>query len=604
MANLTIADLFQPEPSGVDPTNQAATPASGTFLEKYLTTGATIGLSTTSWQPGDPTRTLIAICSVVDAQRDGLISLFAQGGFLDWAATGTVTYETAPGVVVTAYVTPDPSILSQNPTGAPGWLDVLAFEVYDVERESATYAAGPLYLVNETGSTYSYAAGTFHVANALTAASPPPTYSNRAALSLTPSPSTAITSASVSGPLVTLAVASVAGLAVGTVVFVDDTGNVTLDKTWQVLISVTTGHVQFNEPGASGTASTGTLYAPASFTFQADVIGPGSNAVAGALTDLVTTQLGVESYNAQSFIGANWESNPALAARCRLRLAALSPSGPSGAYDYFARTSAQILLDDAIEVASAGGGTTTVALVNGPITRSLVQLNKYTGIVTVTIANADASTDGCTNNLITAATAASPIALTLTDPHNAQTGDFAYVSGVEGLTGADGYWQITKTGANTLTLDGSTGAGSYTTGGTAEVGDLGMVDLIIADNALPDNETEITQWAGTTSITPAGTVYVPAAKVPTYTAAMASVLAVYFATAPIGGVTNVEAQNVIPIDVIIGLLYAAGIEGQGQTSYVVSVSGVTLNGVAADALVGVTNVPVLSGVGGISVVGV
>ena len=144
MSNLTIADLFTPAPSGVDPTNQAAAPASGTWLDTVLAAGARIGLSTTSWQPGDPTRTLLAILSVIDAQQDGLVSTFTQGGFLDWAATGSVTYETAPGVLVTQYVTPDPSILSQNPTGAPGWLDVLAYEVYNVEREQATYAAGQL----------------------------------------------------------------------------------------------------------------------------------------------------------------------------------------------------------------------------------------------------------------------------------------------------------------------------------------------------------------------------------------------------------------------------------------------------------------------------
>lgn len=603
MSNLTIADLFTPAPSGVDPTNQAAAPASGTWLDTVLAAGARIGLSTTSWQPGDPTRTLLAILSVIDAQQDGLVSTFTQGGFLDWAATGSVTYETAPGVLVTQYVTPDPSILSQNPTGAPGWLDVLAYEVYNVEREQATYAAGQLYILNESGSTYNYAAGSFHVANTLTSASPPPTYSNTAAITLTPSASASVTAISIVGTLVTLTVPTV-GLSVGQLCFVDGTGNATLDGQWVTLASVGASSVQFTLVSASGVGTTGTLYSPAAFDFQADVIGPVSNAVSGAVTTLVTTQIGVEVYNPSSWIGANWESNTALVARARESLAALSPSGPAGAYVYFAKTAFQLLANNPILVPAAGGGKTPVTLTNGPITRALLTLDQYTGIVTLTIANAGGTTDGSTSNRVTAATATSPIAITTQSPHGMVTGDFAYVSGLEGLAGAAGYWQIVKTGASTFTATGSTGTGSYTTGGTVECGDLGMVDLIVADNALPDNETEITQWAGTASVVVAGTVYVPVAQVQNYTAALQAAIAVYFATVPIGGVTNVEANNIIPIDAIIGLLYAAGISGQGQASYVQSVTAVTLNGSPADLALTPTNIPVLSGgISSINIVG-
>lgn len=605
MANLTIADLFTPTPSGVDPTDAAATPAEGTWLQTALYTGGVIGLSTTSWQPGDPTRTLLAILSVIEAQQDGLVSLMAQGGFLDWAATGTVTYETAPGVTVTAFVTPDPSILSQNPTGAPGWLDVLAYEVYDVERESATYASGPLYIVNESGSTYTFAAGTFHVANVLTTQSPPPTYSNFAAISIAPSPNTAISALSVSLGIVSVTVASVSGLSIGQLIFLDGTGNTTVDQTWVTISGIAGSVVQYLSATVTGTASAGTLYAPLAFTFQADLIGPVSSAIAGGITDLVTSQIGLECYNPSAFVGANWESNTSLVQRCRLRLAALSPSGPSGAYQYFALTAFQILADNPILVPSSSGGTTPVTLVNGPITRALVQLDIFNGFITVTIANAAGTTDGSTSNPVTGATATTPIAVTVFSAHDMITGDFCYVSGIEGLSGADGYWQITKTGASTFTLNGSVGTGSYTTGGTVECGDLGMVDLILDDNALPDCLTEFTQWAGTVNVTVSGTVYVPAAQVQAYQISLAQVLLVYFTTVPIGGVINVETNNIIPLDAVIGLIYAAGIQGQGQKSYVQSATNVKINGTAADLSISPVDIPVLvNGINDIIVVGV
>ncbi len=608
MANLSIADLFTPAPSGVDPTNTQAAPASGSWLATAIDAGATIGLSTTTWQPGDPTRTLLAILAVIDAQQDGLVSLMAQGGFLDWAATGTVTYETTAGVTVTQYVTPDPSILSQNPTGAPGWLDVLAYEVYNVEREQATYASGSLYLVNESGSTYNYATGTFHVANALTTASPPPTYANTTAIALTPSPTSAITNMSVGGGGLVTVTCSTAGIFVGEIVFLDHTGT-NLDGLFQTITNVGSTTVQFLYPPAAGSASTGTLYVPAAFPFQADVVGPGSNAVAGGITTLVTSQVGIESYNATSFIGNNWESNASVVNRCRLSLAALSPSGPSGAYQYFALTAFQLYADTPIDVTSSGGGTTPITLNYGAITRASVALNKSIGIVTTTIANANGTTDGSTSNPIFALTATSPIAVTVTNPHGMVTGDYAYIAGVQGLTGADGYWEVTVTGTPitgyTFTLNGSTGTGVYTTGGTAECGDLGMVDLILQNNVVPDCLSEITQWAGSTTVALTGTVYVPAAQVTSYQAALSAILATYFATVPLGGVVNVESSNVIPLDAMIGLLYSAGIPGQGQASYVSSISGVQINGVASDLSISSTNIPVLTnGIAGITIVGV
>lgn len=70
-----------------------------------------------------------------------------------------------------------------------------------------------------------------------------------------------------------------------------------------------------------------------------------------------------------------------------------------------------------------------------------------------------------TSGSITGATNATPIEITDT-AHGYETGAGVVISGVGGNTAANGTWWITKTGANTYTLDNSAGNGSYTSGGT------------------------------------------------------------------------------------------------------------------------------------------
>ena len=67
---------------------------------------------------------------------------------------------------------------------------------------------------------------------------------------------------------------------------------------------------------------------------------------------------------------------------------------------------------------------------------------------------------------VTGATNASPIVVTSTS-HGYATGDVVYLTGVGGNTAANGLWQITVIDANTFQLNGSTGNGSYTSGGYA-----------------------------------------------------------------------------------------------------------------------------------------
>lgn len=67
---------------------------------------------------------------------------------------------------------------------------------------------------------------------------------------------------------------------------------------------------------------------------------------------------------------------------------------------------------------------------------------------------------------ITAGTAATPIVLTSV-AHGFNTGDTLNISGINGLTGANGRFNITKVDADSYSLDGSVGGGVYTSGGIA-----------------------------------------------------------------------------------------------------------------------------------------
>ena len=81
---------------------------------------------------------------------------------------------------------------------------------------------------------------------------------------------------------------------------------------------------------------------------------------------------------------------------------------------------------------------------------------------------------------ITGATEASPVVLTITG-HQYNTGDSVVVDGILGLTGANGRWPtITKVDADHISLDDSTGTGTYTPAtGTARHGLLAAIDTVL-----------------------------------------------------------------------------------------------------------------------------
>jgi hypothetical protein len=85
---------------------------------------------------------------------------------------------------------------------------------------------------------------------------------------------------------------------------------------------------------------------------------------------------------------------------------------------------------------------------------------------------------------INAATNASPIAITTTANHNLTTGKTVTITGVVGNTAANGTFVITVTGLNSFTLNGSTGNGAYTSGGTVFPHVITIKKAIVNENNL------------------------------------------------------------------------------------------------------------------------
>jgi hypothetical protein len=67
---------------------------------------------------------------------------------------------------------------------------------------------------------------------------------------------------------------------------------------------------------------------------------------------------------------------------------------------------------------------------------------------------------------ITSATNTTPITITTSGNHGFSAGQTVVIYGVNGNWGANGTWTIDNIGSNTFTLVGSSGTGSYTSGGT------------------------------------------------------------------------------------------------------------------------------------------
>jgi hypothetical protein len=90
---------------------------------------------------------------------------------------------------------------------------------------------------------------------------------------------------------------------------------------------------------------------------------------------------------------------------------------------------------------------------------------------------------------VTGATNASPIVVSAA-AHGLSTGDAVDIQGVAGNTAANGFWKVTVVNANSYSLDGSTGNGAYTSGGTVKrlsvaLGRSDVDDVADAFNRVP-----------------------------------------------------------------------------------------------------------------------
>jgi hypothetical protein len=602
---LTIGQLFTPQPSGVG-TNPASVPASGTWLADLIQIAQQVGLDTTAWQPGGPERTILAIAAVALAQEDSLVSQFNQGGFLDFAAAGTVTFYNIDGTTTVKPITPDPSILSQNPDGSPGWLDLLASSRYGVTRIDATYATGPLAIVKQSAGTVSFNPGTYHVANTSTGK----TYSNASALSI-PSSAIAGTGGAINGvtigsPTSVIQTQTAHGLATGQTVYLTGIAGITGLNGKFAQVTGTPTATSFTVAVASSGAwsSGGTVYLCTVASFAADVKGIASNASPGAVTSTITQATGVSVSNLASWSATNYESNAALAARCRLSLAKVSPNGPAQVYAYVALTAQQTL---AAQVPA-------VALNGGAITNAIAFSNPQTGIVEVVISSASPASstvgqpvvEGCAQLGIVSASNATPIIVGTSTPHGLATNDAATIAGILGNTAANGFWFVTYLSPTTFSLNGSVGSGAYTGGGTVEGGDLGQIDALIQAQVVPDGiVAAITQSALALPVAVSATVVVPQAFAANYRATVNAALAAYLATLPIGGnVPPGGGGGTVPISAIEGALIDSGVQAVGGVSYVRQVTSLLVNGAPSDLPYPAPEYVALLGTPTITVVGV
>lgn len=331
--------------------------------------------------------------------------------------------------------------------------------------------------------------------------------------------------------------------------------------------------------GSKGYSNVDTLSIPpggvTGATFTADLAGAVGTAAPGTITQPVTALIGVSVTNPITFTGFDPESNAALVQRCRLKLTSLSPDGPKGAYEYFALTAAQLLYAE-----------DPTKLVISPVTRAKVILDTTTGTVRLIVANAAGRVPGIANLPISAVLfAGGGIDVLTAIAHGLSDGNTVTISGVLGAIEANGTWTITVINPTKIHLTGSTPPSSYISGGIVEGGDLGEVDRVIQENAVPDAVEETTETAGEVTLDVTYDVWVPASRAPNFAANISGpALAKYVSGLPIGGLSDPAGAytSIVPFD---------GIESaiEGSASYVKRVV-VTVNGATLDVSIPETSV--------------
>jgi hypothetical protein len=311
------------------------------WLAKLLDDTKTLGIRATSWQAGAIPRTIYAVVAEALRAGDTNAAILGMAGFLDFAATESVTYtDPKTGAQVIAPVTPE---------GGPGALDVLASSVYNVQRILLTFAGGTLAICNTSGSTYTLDAGTYHVTNPNTKQG----YTNTTDIVVTPSSLVGGTITAIGSYFgaCEITTSGVTGLFTGTIVTILGVAGIpglAGATAWKVRPTGTHSFVLLGSTFSGSYTSGGTARLPTLAAVKADVGGSVGNSLDASgvanvqtITQPVTSLIGVSVTNPVVYLGTDVESNVALAARCRLKLQSLSNGGPKGAYEFFALASQQ-----------------------------------------------------------------------------------------------------------------------------------------------------------------------------------------------------------------------------------------------------------------------
>lgn len=345
-------------------------------------------------------------------------------------------------------------------------------------------------------------------------------------------------------------------------------GNVPVTNTSGIAYSYSPNNpLHFQNPGGTNQTYTsltsGTISASSTATsvvvVQADAayIGAAGTVGSGTTLTLLTPLAGVTVQPlTASLVGSNAETNAALLARCQNKLGSLSPNGASQAYVYivdslpvFGSVLPTGLLFTAPSSSNPYGVVST-------ITRATTSLVIGSGIINVYVANAAGAPFGVAEGPISGITNAVPAIVTVPGGHGLGVGQqaFSIISGVQGATGANNNvastpaWVASYSTATTLQLNNIVAPGAYVSGGSIEVGDLGMADAAIQAQTVPNGQTAIVSAASNVSVNVTATVYIPAAagvSAATATSNISAALSTYFSTVPIGGVTA-EAAGIVP----------------------------------------------------------
>jgi hypothetical protein len=470
-----------------------------TVLAMELSLATQFNLPVTSWQPLDPSRTIFQINANLVAQESQLVASIAQGGYISYAAimpAGTSPYNDGAGYLTT-------------------WMDLIGVNNFNVSRIEPSAAAGPIPVTNTTATAQTYVAGQLHFQHPTSGA----TYTNTAE---------------------------------GTV-------------------------------GASGSSTIQVAADPA-------FVGPIGSLSVGQTAIMLTPFPGVTpTAQTVGLVGTAIEQNAHYLVRCEAKLGALSPNGPAQAYFYVA-TSLPVFgttlipptdISDLAESTNASIANAAQALLNAlgftagsqyytaptstnpwgvvsPVTRVSAVLNTGAGVIDVYAANAAGGLTGCAQLAISNVTWSSGsggvATVTTSAAHGLGPGAWVIISAVAGATGVNNQiagtvaWQLVTASGSTFTFALATNPGSYTSGGSVEGGDLGMVDAAIQAQVVPDGQTALTLAASNVTVNLSPTVYIPTKAGITSTAASANIQAAvtaYLGNIPIGGV-NAETKGIVP----------------------------------------------------------